>query len=214
MTPNIENAAVKAVETVEQYKLSPNHPDPLIVLNQLNNVYLISHDAPEIDGLYDNQDALTLVNKTDNGLQYIVIYNRTIDQHKLRFALARELAHIILEHDGSSPEDVWSAEAACFAYHFLCPLPLMAKKTIINYRPIRINLSWELKEMVAFDSISEMKAQIADERNRYNRFIGKNLRYKPEDVELINHFEFDKRTGWKNCCEVVIDGKKVGYCGE
>ena len=40
-------------------------------------------------------------------------------------ALARELGHIVLGHDGSRPEEVRTAEALCFAQHLLCPRPLL-----------------------------------------------------------------------------------------
>lgn len=211
MNPNIETAAIKAVETVARFGLNPRIADPLSVLKRLNNVYLISHDSP-IGQLEANQDAVTLVNRGETGLQYILIYNRDIDPYKLRFALARELGHIILEHDGNSPEDVWSSEAICFAYHFLCPLPLRVKK--INYRPIRSNLSWEMKESLVFESVDAMKSHIVDERNKYNRFIGRHDIYAADDVELVKQLDSDHRTGWKNCYDIVIDGKIIGHCGE
>jgi hypothetical protein len=43
----------------------------------------------------------------------------------LQRALAREMGHIVLGHDGSLPEDVRMAEALTFAHHFLCPRPLI-----------------------------------------------------------------------------------------
>ena len=212
MKPNLENAAVKANEVISKYKLRIESTDPLIILKQLPNVYLVSHDAPVCEGA--NQDAITLVNKTKNGLQFIVIYNSGIDADRLRFALARELGHIILKHDGSSPEEVWAAEADCFAYHFLCPVPLVMRKKVINYRPVRISLSWELKDSIVFDSVDEMKLHIAEEQNRYNRFIGKKETFGADDVEIVKTVENDQRIGWKNCCEIVLNGQKVGYCGE
>lgn len=212
MSPNLEDAAVKAVETVERFGLDPRRADPLSVLERLNNVYLISHDSP-LCQIEANQDAVTLVNKAASGLQYIVIYNMGIEPYKLRFALARELAHIILEHDGNSPEDIWSSEAVCFAYHFLCPLPIIRVKKI-NYRPLRINLSWEMKDMIVFDSVDDMKSHIVDEQNRYNRFLGKPGTYEAADVELVKQIEHDRRVGWKNCYDIVLNGKVIGHCGE
>ena len=211
MKPNLENAAVKANETISRYNIQIESTDPLAVLKQLKNVYLVSHDAPVTNGA--NQDAVTLVNKTKDGLQYIVIYNSAIDADRLHFALARELGHIILRHDGSSPEDIWAAEADCFAYHFLCPAPIIMRKKPINYRPVRISLSWEMKDMLVFDSIDEMKSHIVEEQNKFNRFVGKGETFGADDVEIksVGH---DKRIGWKNCCEIVMNGRTVGYCGE
>lgn len=209
MNPNLEIAAEKAVETVLRFNLNTRKPDPLPVLEQLNNVYLISHDFP-VSSVGGNQDAITLVNKAESGLQFIVMYNRTIDPFALRIALARELGHIILNHDGSTPEEEWSAEANCFAYHFLCP---MIKTKKINYRPLRVSLSWEMKESIVFESIEEMKMHIADEKNRFNRFIGKNRSYNADDVDLVKKQD-DRQIGWKNCYDIVLDGKIIGHCGE
>ena len=71
-----------------------------------------------------------------------------------------------------------------------------------------------MKDSLSFASVEEMKAHIADERNRYNRFMGKNETYNADDIELVRHIDFDERTGWRNCCEIVLNGKKIGYCGE
>ena len=43
----------------------------------------------------------------------------------LQRALARELGHIVLGHDGSRPEDVRTEEALVFARHLLCPRPVI-----------------------------------------------------------------------------------------
>ena len=40
-------------------------------------------------------------------------------------AVARELGHAVLGHDGSRPEDVRTMEAMFFARHLLCPRPLI-----------------------------------------------------------------------------------------
>ena len=40
--------------------------------------------------------------------------------------MARELGHIVLEHDGSTrPADVRLAEALCFAHHLISPRPII-----------------------------------------------------------------------------------------
>ena len=190
---DLERAAAKAAEYAGA--------DPLAVLERLGNVLLISHDAPWMSGT--NQDAITLVNKTDKGLQYIVIYNRSADPFLLRFALARELGNVVLEHDGSEGEDVWAMESECFAYHFLCHRK-------INFRPVRICLSWEMKDSMAFGSIKEMREYIADQRTKYNRFIGRSTSCKPEDIVLVSNSD----RSWRNGYNVILEGETIGYCGE
>lgn len=50
---------------------------------------------------------------------YLVIYNQEMPCKSIRYAVARELGHIVMEHDGSRPEDVRMEEANCFARKFL-----------------------------------------------------------------------------------------------
>ena len=190
---NLERAAAKAAEIAGK--------EPLAVLESLGNVLLISHDIPWTNGT--NQDAVTLVNKTEKGLQYIVIYNRSADPFHLRFALARELGNIVLEHDGTEPEEVWSMEAECFAYHFLC-------HRMINYRPVRFCLSWEMKDSLTFGSIKELREFIAVEQTKYSRFIGRETSYRPEDITLVSNSD----RSWRNGYDVVLEGRTIGYCGE
>ena len=63
----------------------------------------------------DNQDAITMFG---NG-SYLVIYNQELPCRVIRNAVARELGHIVMEHDGSRPEDVRMEEANYFAKKFL-----------------------------------------------------------------------------------------------
>ena len=48
-----------------------------------------------------------------------------LPQFIVQRALAREMGHIVLGHDGTRPEEVRNAEALCFAHHLLCPRPLI-----------------------------------------------------------------------------------------
>jgi hypothetical protein len=72
-----------------------------------------------------NQDAVTTVFVDDDRLQYVVTYNRMLSTGIVSRALARELGHIILGHDGTRPEEIRNEEAKCFAHHLLCPRPLI-----------------------------------------------------------------------------------------
>jgi hypothetical protein len=72
-----------------------------------------------------SQDAFTAVNMKDGKLQYIVTYNQLLSTVIIQRALARELGHIVLGHDGSLPEEIRNLEAVAFANHLLCPRPLI-----------------------------------------------------------------------------------------
>ena len=71
-----------------------------------------------------------------------------------------------------------------------------------------------MKDSIAFDSIEEMKAHVADERNRFNRFVGNGKTFAAEDVKIVKNYGQDRWTGWKNSCDIVLNGQTVGHCGE
>ena len=48
-----------------------------------------------------------------------------LPEYLLQRAIARELGHIVLGHDGSRTEEVRMMEAMFFARHLLCPRPLI-----------------------------------------------------------------------------------------
>ena len=200
MKPDYSKAALKAYETSARFG-----SDPASVLRQLHNVLLIAFDTADMP--FD-QDAFTCVEEN----KYIVLYNASLSPVRQRVALARELGHVILRHDGSGPEEIWMEEATCFAYHFLCPPP--AANIIIKYRPDHATLSMSFKDMRTFESLLALKEAIAEEQTRVARFIGRPVRYKPDDVEIRSLNEKDIFGNWKNYSAVVVGGKPVGYCGQ
>ena len=121
MKPDLEKAAQRARELKET-----GADCPLMILKTLNHVGAASFaDASARYGInresllamFDdgNQDAITIYK---NG-SYLVIYNQELPCKTIRHAVARELGHIVMEHDGSRPEDVRMEEANYFADQFL-----------------------------------------------------------------------------------------------
>lgn len=99
---------------------------PLQILKRLQNVAATSFaDASARYGitretlinLFDigNQDAITMFRDGS----YLVVYNQELPCKTIRYAVARELGHIVMGHDGSRPEDVRMEEAHHFAKCFL-----------------------------------------------------------------------------------------------
>ena len=126
MTPDFQKAATKALETLIKYGIKTAPVDPLPILKQIPGVLVMSFsemsDCVGMDrnnlistfGL-TNMDATTTV-RNDNGKKtYIVAYNMRLSFQMLQRALARELGHIVLGHDGSRTDEVRTAEARCFA---------------------------------------------------------------------------------------------------
>ena len=121
MKPDLEKAARKAKELKEA-----GADCPLQILKKLKNVAAASFaDASARYGIcrenliamfdHGNQDAITVFR---NG-SYLVIYNQEMPCRMIRYAVARELGHIVMEHDGTRPENVRMEEAECFAKEFL-----------------------------------------------------------------------------------------------
>ena len=61
----------------------------------------------------------------DGQLRYIVAYNMRAPFYVLQYALACELGHIVMLHDGSKDNAVRAAEVECFANYFLFPRQLL-----------------------------------------------------------------------------------------
>lgn len=136
MTPDYENAAIKATETLIKFGISTTPIDPLPMLKKTPNVYVMTFSEMSEKTSVDrcdiirtlgqqNQDAITTVFSDGGERKYIVSYNMLLPAKYVDRALARELGHIVLGHDGSRQEDVRDAEARCFAHHLLCPRPLI-----------------------------------------------------------------------------------------
>ena len=145
MTPDYERAAIKATETLIRFGISTAPVDPLPILKQLPGVFVMTFaeasdkahmDRKDLMDLYgcDNLDAVTNVYLFGDKKHYIVTYNRLLPSRIVDMALARELGHIVLEHDGTRPEDVRQEEARCFAHHLMCPRPLIHSLIASNLR--------------------------------------------------------------------------------
>ena len=135
-TPNLERAATAAAETLIKYRVTSAPVAPLRILKAVPGVIVLSFSelasgmGMERKALLDqygslNRDAFCLVKEVGGKLRYFVGYNMLLPDYLLQRAIARELGHIVLEHDGSRPEDVRMMEAMFFARHLLCPRPLI-----------------------------------------------------------------------------------------
>lgn len=137
MTPDLERAAAEALRVLIDHAVSETPIVPLPLLLSYPNVRVISftrmadeagverHDLVPLFG--SNQDAATFHLKSEiEGVEYVVVYNMRLPFEIVWRALARELGHIVLGHDGQTRSlDVRMAEATCFAHHLICPRPVL-----------------------------------------------------------------------------------------
>lgn len=136
MMPDLEKAAYKAAETLIRHGVSSAPVDPMPILKSIPGTVVVSFfelgqriglDRSRVIGSLaaENHDAITAYNGINGKPSYIVAYNQRLPFYMMQRALARELGHIVLGHDGSRPEDVRTEEAVTFARYLLCPRPLI-----------------------------------------------------------------------------------------
>ena len=135
-TPDFERAATAAAETLVNFEINSAPVAPLPILKRTPHVLVFSYEevSESIDQKRScvlatvgerNQDAFTTVSIINGTPHYIVTYNQLLPAFLVQRALARELGHIVLGHDGSRPESVRLDEARAFANHLLAPRALI-----------------------------------------------------------------------------------------
>ena len=133
MTLDYNKAAIAAAETLIRYNVKSAPLSPLRILEQMDNVIVISFsemsdmsgiDRSEIIPIFGkNRDAVTSIHFENGKKTYIVAYNRLLPFNMIQRALAREMAHIVLKHEGNTETE--KEEALCFEHHLLCPRALV-----------------------------------------------------------------------------------------
>lgn len=213
MTPDFQNAAVKATETLIKYRIdsAPVSPMPIIkkqpgvlVLSflELSSAIGVSRDKLVSICGESNQDAVTTI---QDG-RYLVAYNQKLPYFVTQRALARELAHIVLGHDGSRPEDVRDAEARCFAHHLLCPRALIhqlqvsciriTSEVIGNLTGCYDNCLISMRRMPGVNVPAELNRQVRDQFMEYT----------------INYFKYQRSAALKDVSAIADLGTYMdGY---
>ena len=136
MTPDFDRAATAAAEILIKYGICTAPVDPIPIFKKAENFNVITFtemsrmvgvDRHDLLSAFDseNHDAVSSVYLKNGHLHYLVAYNMRLPQYLVQRALAREMGHIVLGHDGSRPQEVRNAEATCFAHHLLCPRALI-----------------------------------------------------------------------------------------
>lgn len=136
MTPDYDRAATAAAQILIKHGINTAPVDPIPIFKSAPgfNVVTFSEmsrmigiDRHDLLSAFDaeNHDAVSSVYMKNGIPHYIVAYNMRLPQYIIQRALAREMGHIVLGHDGTRPEEVRNAEALCFAHHLLCPRALI-----------------------------------------------------------------------------------------
>ena len=136
MTPDYDRAATAAAEILIKYGISTAPVDPIPIFKKAEGFNVITFaemsrmigvDRSDLLSSFDasNHDAVSSVYMKNGRPHYLVAYNMRLPAYLIQRALAREMGHIVLGHDGSRPEEVRNAEAIAFANHLLCPRALI-----------------------------------------------------------------------------------------
>lgn len=142
MTPDYDRAALKAAETLIKFGIKTAPVSPLEILEKTENVIVTTFSelcsspveipCTEMPLFGRASGAVTSVHEEDGRSWYVVAYNSLLPFSIAQHALARELGHIVLHHEGCSAEN--DAEAVCFAQHLLCPRALIHSVAVTNLR--------------------------------------------------------------------------------
>ena len=135
--PDFDRAATAAMQILIDNHITETPINPLPVMLNYPGVRVLPYtkmaseagtDRQELVPIFGNQDAATFhLNMPGmDDVHYVVVYNMRLPFEIIWRAIARELGHIVLGHDGvTRPMDVRMAEAVCFAHHLISPRPVL-----------------------------------------------------------------------------------------
>ena len=196
MTPDYEKAAAAAVQTLIKYAVKAAPVSPLPILKQVGGVIVQAFsEMSDASGIARrdlvpmfgrNRDAISSI-LSENGKEiYVVAYNGMLPFNMIQRALARELGHIILKHRESTPES--AAEADCFAYHLLCPRPLIHFIQVTNMR-ITMDLLANLTGMFDQSLIAIRRIPATHVPANLNRFV--RCQMMPFMMNLFDYYQYE-----------------------
>ena len=137
MTPDYDRAAIAAMNLLLEHDITetPIKPMPILLAYPHVRVMPFTHMASEagmdredlVPLFGENQDAATFhLGMSIGDILYVVVYNMRLPFEIIWRAVARELGHIVLGHDGQTrSQEVRRAEAMCFAHHLISPRPII-----------------------------------------------------------------------------------------
>lgn len=136
MTPDYDRAATAAAEILIKYGICTAPVDPIPIFKKAPGFNVVTFtemsrmvgvDRQDLLSSFDasNRDAVSSVYLKNGKNHYLVAYNMRLPQYLVQRALAREMGHIVLGHDGTRPQEIRNAEALCFAHHLICPRALI-----------------------------------------------------------------------------------------
>lgn len=136
-SPDYVTAASKALQILIDNNITETPINPLPILLNYPGVRVMPFTRMAIDAGIDRQELVPLFGNQDaatfhldmpgiDGVKYVVVYNMRLPFEIVWRAVARELGHIVLGHDGRARTvEARMAEASCFAHHLISPRPVI-----------------------------------------------------------------------------------------
>ena len=135
--PDYEAAATKAMQIIIENNITETPINPMPIILNYPGVRVVPYTKMATDAgmeradlipLFGNQDAATFHLNMPNldDVKYVVVYNMRLPFEIIWRGIARELGHIVLNHNGiTRTEEARLAEALTFAHHLICPRPII-----------------------------------------------------------------------------------------
>ena len=137
-SPDYDHAATAAMMILRDHQLSETPVNPLPILEAVPGVRVLPFTRMAMDAGMDRQELVPLFGSNQDAatfhlnmpglddVRYVVVYNMRLPFDIVWRAIARELGHIVLGHDGTlRTSETRMAEALCFAHHLLTPRPVL-----------------------------------------------------------------------------------------
>lgn len=137
-SPDYDRAAVSAMQILIEKGITETPIRPFRFLEGIDHLRIVPFTRMAADAGIErsdlvpmfgaNQDAATfgLVMPRMEDVDYVLFYNMRLPEEIINRAIARELGHIVLGHNGIlRPGSVRHSEAMCFAHHLITPRPII-----------------------------------------------------------------------------------------
>ena len=135
--PDYDRAAAAAMQLLIDHQVKETPINPLPILLNLPGVRVLPYTKMASDAGIDRKELIPIFGNVDaatfhldlpgmDDVKYVVVYNMRLPLEIVWRAVARELGHIVLGHDGVTRSmEARMQEAICFAHHLTSPRPVL-----------------------------------------------------------------------------------------
>ena len=206
MKPDFDRAVKKAYQVLISLNIKTLPIEPLTILYQCKNTVIRTYadvmalfrvsDLSFFKSLYlEWNDAITLRQVRNGRPIYELFYDSQANSRRMRFTLAHELGHIILNH--RQEEDWEEKEADCFASHLLAPRPLFVPLRIHQIDAADPNVISDIFSLskTAAKVVINKRYYIKYDDDQYTTLMFQFAEYINTIIPIYQKYEFEKTGG-------------------